>query len=278
MAGQQEVIMPKYSQMEVKDGFLWVPQDYYPINSDRFGSIYLLLSPSGKIYIGQTKQKPAEKRWENYRKLNCKDQPKLYNALKKYGPENFVFKVIEVCKNQQELDDSEKFYIKDYDSIKNGYNIKLGGNTQNMTPEIGRKISETKKEQLKSGIRIHNWTGKHHSDKTKRILSIQRIGIKTQPHTEEWKRNLSKRLTGPGNHFYGVPFFLGKKHSEETKLKMSLGISRTWELTNPLGKIIVIKNLKKFCKENGLNNSLLVAVSKGRRKTHKGWKAKKLQQ
>ena len=46
--------------------------------------IYKIVSPSEKIYIGQSIN--IEKRWEkNYKTLKCKTQTKLYNSLKKYG-------------------------------------------------------------------------------------------------------------------------------------------------------------------------------------------------
>ena len=83
-------------------------------------------------------------------------------------------------------------------------------------------------------------------------------------------------MKGPGNHFFGVPFFLGKKHNEKTKEKISEANSGVYKLTDPTGIEIIIKNLKQFCKKYNLNNSLLVAVSKGKRKTHKGWKAVKI--
>ena len=107
-------------------------------------------------------------------------------------------------------------------------------------------------------------------------MSRIRRGEKRKPHTESWKRALSERLRGKGNRFFGVPFFLGKKHSKITKNKISEKNSRIYKLQNPQGDIITIKNLKEFCKKNSLNNSLMVAVSKGRRKTHKGWRAEKL--
>ena len=56
--------------------------------------IYKLVSPNGIIYVGQSKD--VYKRWDNnYAKLKCKDQPKLYNSLKFYGWENFKKEILE---------------------------------------------------------------------------------------------------------------------------------------------------------------------------------------
>jgi predicted acyltransferase (DUF342 family) len=45
--------------------------------------IYKIISPSGKIYIGQTSN--WIKRVKKYSRVDCKGQVKLYNSLKKYG-------------------------------------------------------------------------------------------------------------------------------------------------------------------------------------------------
>jgi group I intron endonuclease len=57
--------------------------------------IYKIISPTGKIYIGQSVN--IENRWKSYKRLNCKGQIKLYNSLKKYGSDNHIFEVIEIC-------------------------------------------------------------------------------------------------------------------------------------------------------------------------------------
>lgn len=249
---------------------------YLGVNIPRytFGIIYRLISPSGKSYIGQTKRE--EKRKNHYRSLNCKDQPKIYLALLKYGYDKFKFDIIDSAENQKELNDKEKFYIKFFDTVVRGYNCQLGGYSQKFTPEICKKISETKKLRTKQSNYVHNWTGKHHSEETKKKLSKFHKGKKGIPHTQEFKDKMSERLKGKGNHFFEVPFFKGRKHSNESRKKISKGRARTWKLIDPDGNIIVIKNLKQFCKERGLNNSLLVAVSRGKRKSHMGWKAIKL--
>jgi hypothetical protein len=51
---------------------------------------------------------------------------------------------------------------------------------------------------------------------------------------------------------------------------------KTWLITTPDGEQFQITNLAKFCKENGLSNCHLSAVSKGKRKHHRGYKVEKL--
>lgn len=82
---------------------------------------------NGRCYIGQSSDieyRFAEhKRQYNYQ--GCAHYH-LYKAFRKYGLDNFDFSVIEECE-QSLLNEREKFWIKHYDSFKNGYNMTLGG-------------------------------------------------------------------------------------------------------------------------------------------------------
>jgi group I intron endonuclease len=61
----------------------------------KLGYVYMITSPTGRIYIGSTKN--IQNRIKSYRTLNCKNQVKLYNSLLKYGWENHIFEVIMEC-------------------------------------------------------------------------------------------------------------------------------------------------------------------------------------
>ena len=93
--------------------------------------IYKITSPSKKVYIGQSID--IEKRFKQYKRLDCKKQPKLYNSLKKYNPENHVFEIIEECLVEQ-LNEKEIYWKQHYNSIKEGLNCELFDIGQ----EIGR--------------------------------------------------------------------------------------------------------------------------------------------
>ena len=68
--------------------------------------IYKITSPSGKIYIGQSKD--IRRRMQYYNRLNCKNQTKLYNSLLKYGWENHLFEILIEC-SELELNYLEKY-------------------------------------------------------------------------------------------------------------------------------------------------------------------------
>ena len=79
---------------------------------------------NGKVYIGQTKQ-PLKSRWNNgYGYKQC---TKFWNAIQKYGWDNFEHKLIEDNLTLDEANRKEQYYIQKYNSIDNGYNISIGG-------------------------------------------------------------------------------------------------------------------------------------------------------
>jgi len=57
--------------------------------------IYKITNPKGNVYIGKSKN--ILSRYYKYFHLKCHKQQKIYNSLKKYGPENHVFDIIEEC-------------------------------------------------------------------------------------------------------------------------------------------------------------------------------------
>lgn len=76
---------------------------------------------NSKAYIGITKR-PVKQRWQNG-KGYCR-QPKFYNAIIKYGWDNFEHIILEEnILNEEEALKKESYYIKLYNSIENGYNV-----------------------------------------------------------------------------------------------------------------------------------------------------------
>lgn len=80
-----------------------------------------------KRYIGVTK-KPPQKRW-GLNGINYKKQSYFYNAIQKYGWDNFEHIVVKENLSKTEAFELEKEYIKKYSSNNHdyGYNICSGG-------------------------------------------------------------------------------------------------------------------------------------------------------
>lgn len=86
---------------------------------------------NNKVYIGQTVKSLSQRKSEHkHRFLYENSHNKFYNAIRKYGWDNFIWEVLEESENwsYETLDEKEKYYIKLYDSINTGYNILEGGN------------------------------------------------------------------------------------------------------------------------------------------------------
>lgn len=110
------------------------------------GVIYIVESPSGKCYVGQTIHN-LEKRWkEHIEDANnpSKDHCKLLNkAIRKYGGEKFNKRVLAEV-DDCNLNKTEEDYIKQFNSVSPfGYNIKHGGSSSKHHEDTKKKISQS---------------------------------------------------------------------------------------------------------------------------------------
>lgn len=83
---------------------------------------------NNKKYVGITCQKPIYRWGKNGRNYSL--QPKFYNAIIKYGWNNFAHDILQSNLDFLEARDLEKEYIKNWNTIDNGYNISTGGGCQ----------------------------------------------------------------------------------------------------------------------------------------------------
>jgi group I intron endonuclease len=137
--------------------------------------IYKITNPNGRIYIGQTTNHIV--RWNVYRKLQCKDQPSLYNSLVKHTPDNHTFEMIEECEVHR-LDEREIYWGVFYDVLSNLHlNNRLGrGFGSYDSEETKRKKSESKK-----GKSNHWLLGKPLSEEHKEKIRRAKLGQKYPP-------------------------------------------------------------------------------------------------
>lgn len=105
---------------------------------------------NGKKYIGQSKN--IRKRFQSHHLVDYKNKnsgvynTKFYQAIRKYGIENFEVAVLELCK-EEELDELEIKYIRKFDTFKNGYNSTEGG--QFWSPNVHSKEAEIKRQKTR---------------------------------------------------------------------------------------------------------------------------------
>lgn len=91
---------------------------------------------NGKVYIGITGIS-VEDRWKNG--LGYYLQPKFYNAIKKYGWNNFRHEILYTGLDKITACKMEKILIKSHDSIRNGYNVSDGGGSMVCSPKLAVK-------------------------------------------------------------------------------------------------------------------------------------------
>jgi group I intron endonuclease len=165
---------------------------------------------NGKFYVGK-----------DVRNLNCYlgSGKLLKKAIEKYGKHNFVKEILEVCDNLTKLEEREKHWIRELDSIKNGYNLTEGGTggdtfTNNSNKEeIRNKLKKRVYSEEVKKIKLNNLTpfqfgenhpnfGKKQSQETieKRLISFQKKGFNSpfegKNHTEETKQKIREKKIG----------------------------------------------------------------------------------
>lgn len=93
------------------------------------GYIYCITNLiNGKQYIGKTTYSVTKRFQEHCRdskRERCEKRP-LYNAMNKYGIENFIVEELCECDNE-ELSSYEIQYIEKYNTYSKGYNATKGG-------------------------------------------------------------------------------------------------------------------------------------------------------
>jgi len=141
-----------------------------------------------KSYVGFTNQNPYTKRWMQHKaQAKCGSKFHIHCAIRKYGPENFTWKIIEEgwCPKIGK-DIREPYWIS---VLKPEYNHTDGGEGQlGSKHALGNKYAlgarYTRSELDRSAISHRmkgNKNGKgclglKHSDKTKKLWSEQRKG------------------------------------------------------------------------------------------------------
>lgn len=190
--------------------------------------IYKHTAPNGKIYIGQTCQKP-ENRWKNGKGYSNNEY--FSRAIQKYGWDNFKHEVLFCELEKEEADLLEIELIEKYNSTnkKYGFNLENGG--------YGK--------------------GKH-SQETLRKMSEGRKGIpawnKNVPMSESQKILLSEIKRGRQSPLKGVHL------KEETKRKISESQSEKMKSVICIETGVIYRSLKDAELQTGINRKNISKV------------------
>jgi group I intron endonuclease len=172
--------------------------------------VYCLTAPNGKRYVGKGVRKNSkgiESRWNDYKKLRCKSQSRLYNALVKYGPENFKYEVIlETSDSTRALKVEEQLIaLWNLTNDTKGMNISSGGIdvAGNESRWNGINAHENKKKTSEN-------TKKFHKEHPEHMLK----------HNKLFKNNLAKARDNNNKiRWNGENSKENKKHQSELMKK-----------------------------------------------------------
>jgi group I intron endonuclease len=194
--------------------------------------IYLIVSPTQKIYVGQTID--FRRRMNAYKNTEkIKHQKALKNSLLKYGFDNHKIEILCTYK-KCELNNWEKFYIKFFDCFNTdwGLNSTSGGDS----PE--RKKGEALSEDWKQKISQSN-KGKKRDKFSKEWIDNLKSSHKKVVKDEKWINNLkiaAKERKERGGYFI----------SEEQKQKKKVSYSKYLQSEKWLShKLAIGENIRK---------------------------------
>ncbi len=206
---------------------------------------------NNKRYVGVTCRDPKT-RWANghgYRRPSTQGTAysHFYNAIEKYGWENFDHRIVAEGLTKDEAAAMEKELIARYDTRnpEKGYNITHGGDGSSGAyhdEKTKQKLSELAKERIKT-TGVVNFKGQHHSPETKANLHNQMVGrydgdknpFAGKHHNEETRANLSKQHSEPVNQ-YDLNGAYIKQFPSALAASKELGVSCTAIVDAALGK------------------------------------------
>jgi len=151
-------------------------------------TVYEIRSPSGKSYVGLTKQ-PVARRFHQHRmNAKTKHEHPFYAALRKYGNDQFTFHILESGLNREEARYFEAAYIATRAAQGASYNLSPGGEAD------GDKAAERFKELVQDS----NWFEWYRNRLVQGVLSSEahkdwrRHGLQAAQKT--WRANNPKEV------------------------------------------------------------------------------------
>ena len=205
------------------------------------GVVYVAINiKNNKSYIGLTTD--LKKRIKKHYKDSKRYDHKFARALRKYDEKDWAWNVLYDNISMEQLNTAEICAIYYHDTYCNGYNSTIGGEgTKNFKHT---KSTRDKLSKINKGKKKKPFTKEHRE----RISAAN----KGRKHTKEHIKNAAEARKG---------------HERNAK---------TYKIMLPSGDTEIIKNLRKYCRENNLNRKSMMEVCKGKYKQHKGYKCEKM--
>ena len=157
--------------------------------------VYKHTSPSNKVYIGITRQDP-HKRWQSG--WGYEDNNYFFNAIRKYGWQNFKHEIICEGLTEEEAKEKEIELIAHYDSTnrEKGYNRDLGGSLRTRD-SVERSVKAWHEngnaDKLRERIKEH-WKDEEKAELHRQHLSES---LRSEETNAKLSENMKKRYEDP---------------------------------------------------------------------------------
>ena len=202
---------------------------------------------NGKSYVGITGINPV-KRWRNGFGYYC--QPKFFNAIKKYGWDNFSHEILAFDLTKEEACEIEKELIAEFNSIENGYNVSPGGNSMVCI----ERISVDKYDPYTGNLIC-----------TYPSIALAAEDVKTSDsHITEACQGKHSVIAGFGWTYHGEEY---KKPKMVIRRKLSVQ-----KIDAKTGCVLeTYKSVKEACEASGVSRAMICMCCNGTCKTGKGF-------
>jgi group I intron endonuclease len=216
-----------------------------------FHYIYKITNPLNQIYIGQSKK--IQRRFLDYSKARCISQKLLYNSIIDYGWQNHKFEILFIVEENKvddlEIDTILKHKAYHYDNKEIGLNMLKGGRNaylmkdknvaeNNSLSRIGKKHSKERCENMSKSLKGYPAWNKGLTKETNENVRKYSEKLKNKKISPEELKRLSN-------------MFKGRKHTENSKLKMSISLKKLERkkiiVIYPCGKKVIFNSRKEAC-------------------------------
>ena len=217
-------------------------------------TIYLYVKTHNKTglkYLGKTEKKDPHKYKGSGRRW--------LNHLKRHGSD-YTTEIIKICHSNDEIKEFGLHYSKLWNVVDSAEwaNLKEEAGDGGYYKKTNESIQKTIETKIKNG-------------------TLNPTSVESCLRGVETRRKNGSYKTSPEAIAKRRQTLLLRYGTLNVNTASSIeNNSKTYELTSPLGEHIIVKNLAKFCRENGLNQGNMVQVSKGIFKQHKKWKCKEM--
>lgn len=228
------------------------------------GEIYGIFSKIENkiVYIGQTIIGFENRFKKHIRQCGYKTKNSIHNKMLKYGIENFYPILLLKC-SKNLLNEKEIEFIKKYNTYKNGLNETVGGETMS-----GYKHKKETKKKI----------GKKLKERWKENRELILESLKKRPPRKQSEEEKSWRSEYMKNHNPSNKKEVCEKISQSHKKLYTQGYknpnTKKWRIVKPNSEVVVLFDLKAFCKENQLGYSGMYYAFKNKT-TYQGYRIEK---